>query len=41
MVQKSSTDLLREMALTIEIEDENKPAIVADWLSLVIFSEET
>ena len=41
VVQKSSTDLLREMALTIEIEDENKPAIVADWLSLAIYSEET
>lgn len=37
--QRSATELLREHALTIEIDGEKTPALVADWLGLSIFAD--
>lgn len=34
---KSATQLLRENLLTIEIEGEDTPALVAEWLGMVVF----
>ena len=34
---RSATDLLRENLLTIEIEGEDTPALVAEWLGLAVF----
>lgn len=34
---RSPTELLREVALRIEIEGQDRPAIVADWLGLLVF----
>ncbi|MCR9126491.1 MAG: MaoC family dehydratase [Rhodobacteraceae bacterium] len=34
---RSATDLLRENTLTIEIDGQTTPALVADWLGLVVF----
>jgi acyl dehydratase len=39
VTQRNATDLLRETALTIEIEGEQTPALVADWLGLAVFGE--
>ncbi|MEM8576881.1 MAG: MaoC family dehydratase [Pseudomonadota bacterium] len=39
VTQRSATDLLRENALTVEIEGAETPALVADWLGLAVFSE--
>lgn len=36
---RSATDLLRENLLTIEIEGEKTPALVAEWLGLAIFKD--
>lgn len=36
---RSETDLLRENLLTIEIEGEDTPALVAEWLGLAIFED--
>ena len=36
---RSATDLLRTNILTIEIEDEETPALVAEWLGLAIFKD--
>ncbi|MEM7520661.1 MAG: MaoC family dehydratase [Pseudomonadota bacterium] len=36
---RSTTDMLRTNALTIEIEDEETPALVAEWLGLAIFKD--
>ena len=36
--KRSDTDLLRVLALTIEIEGQDAPALVAEWLGLVVFS---
>lgn len=36
---RSDTDLLRENLLTIEIEGEETPALVAEWLGLAIFED--
>lgn len=36
--QRSDTDLLRETGLTIEIEGQDTPALVADWLGLAVFA---
>lgn len=37
VTQRNATDLLRENALTIEIEGSGTPALVADWLGLAVF----
>ena len=37
VIQRNATDLLRETALTIEIEGNATPALVADWLGLSVF----
>lgn len=34
---RSPTELLRETELTIEIEGQDRPALVAEWLGLAIF----
>ena len=36
---RSATDLLRENLLTIEIEGEKTPALVAEWLGLAVFED--
>lgn len=36
---RSATDLLRTNILTIEIEGEDTPALVAEWLGLAIFKD--
>ena len=38
VTQRNATDLLRETALTIEIEGSETPALVADWLGLSVFA---
>ncbi|SHK66966.1 MaoC like domain-containing protein, partial [Shimia gijangensis] len=35
--QKSPTELLQTMGLTIEIEGEAKPALAAEWLGFLVF----
>lgn len=37
VTQRNATDLLRETVLTIEIEGQQTPAVVADWLGLAVF----
>lgn len=39
VTQRNATDLLRETALTVEIEGSKTPAIVADWLGLSVFKD--
>lgn len=39
VTKRSATDLLRENLLTIEIEGEETPALVAEWLGLAIFED--
>lgn len=36
---RSATDLLRTNTLTIEIEGEDTPALVAEWLGLAVFKD--
>lgn len=36
---RSATDMLRTNTLTIEIEGEETPALVAEWLGLAIFAD--
>jgi len=38
VTQRNATDLLRENALTIEIDGSETPALVADWLGLAVFA---
>lgn len=38
VTKRNPTDLLRENALTIEIEGSETPALVADWLGLAVFA---
>lgn len=38
LTQRSDTELLRETAMTIEIEGHDRPALVADWLGLTVFA---
>ena len=38
VTQRNATDLLRESGLTIEIEGEKTPALIADWLGLAVFA---
>ncbi len=35
--KRSETALLRETGLTIEIEGHDRPALVADWLGMMVF----
>mmetsp|Transcript_27806 Transcript_27806/g.51859 ORF Transcript_27806/g.51859 Transcript_27806/m.51859 type:complete len:156 (-) Transcript_27806:2109-2576(-) len=37
VTQRNATDLLRETKLTIEIDGQDTPALVADWLGLAVF----
>ncbi len=37
VVKRSETALLRETGLTIEIEGQDTPALVADWLGMMVF----
>ncbi|WP_420012488.1 MaoC family dehydratase [Tateyamaria sp.] len=37
ITQRNATDLLRETKMTIEIEGQETPALVADWLGLAVF----
>lgn len=37
VVRRNETDLMRTMALTIEIEGVDTPALVAEWLGLAVF----
>jgi acyl dehydratase len=37
VTKRNDTDLLRENALTIEIEGQDTPALVAQWLGLAVF----
>lgn len=37
--KRSETELLRETELTIEIDGIAKPALVAEWLALLVFAE--
>lgn len=37
VTQRNPTDLLRDTVLTIEIEGQGTPALVADWLGLAVF----
>lgn len=36
---RNPTELLREMDLTIEIEGQETPALVAEWLGLAVFED--
>ena len=38
IVRKSDSQLLQTSAMTVEIENGAKPALVADWLTLAIFA---
>lgn len=38
VTRRKDTELLRENQLTIEIEGQDTPALVADWLGLVVFA---
>jgi acyl dehydratase len=38
--RRSETELQRKNLMTIEIEGQDKPALVAEWLGLVIFAPE-
>ncbi len=40
VVQRKPTELLRENTLTIEIEGQETPALVADWLGIAVFAPE-
>jgi acyl dehydratase len=37
--RKSDTQLLQRFTLVIEIEGDEKPALMADWLSMVVFEK--
>lgn len=36
--RRSASELLRQVALSVEIEGRDTPALVADWLGLMVFS---
>jgi len=38
VTQRSDTALLRETGLTIEIDGQDTPALVADWLGMMVFA---
>lgn len=37
ILRKSDTSLLRTMKLTVEIEGQDTPALIAEWLGMVVF----
>jgi len=39
--QRSPTQILRETGLTIEIEGSDRPALIADWLGMMVFEAES
>ena len=39
MVKRKPTELLRTNELTVEIEGQQTPALIAEWLGLAIFAE--
>ncbi|MFT6677078.1 MAG: acyl dehydratase [Sulfitobacter sp.] len=39
VTKRSTTDLLRENLLTIEIEGQETPALIAEWLGLAVFKD--
>lgn len=39
LTPRNATQLLRETAMTIEIEGQDTPALVADWLGVAVFAE--
>lgn len=39
--QRNPTQLLRETQLTIEIERHDRPALIADWLGMLVFAAES
>lgn len=39
VIAKSETQMLRENRLTIEIEGEDTPALIADWLGMAVFKD--
>lgn len=39
--QRNATQILRETQLTVEIEGSDRPALIADWLGMMVFSEES
>jgi len=41
VTKRSATELLRENSLTVEIEGQETPALVADWLGLAVFSDDS
>jgi len=38
VTRRSDTDLMRTLALTIDIDGQDAPALVAEWLSLAVFA---
>lgn len=41
VTQRNATEVLRDTALTIEIDGQDTPALVADWLGLLVFATST
>ncbi|MDK3018249.1 MaoC family dehydratase [Pseudodonghicola flavimaris] len=39
--QRNATQILRETALTVEIEGHDRPALIADWLGMMVFAGES
>ncbi|MGE4325338.1 MAG: MaoC family dehydratase [Pseudodonghicola sp.] len=39
--QRSPTQILRETGLTVEIEGSDRPALIADWLGMMVFEPES
>jgi acyl dehydratase len=37
---RKPTELLSRTSVTVEIEGETKPALVADWMGLIYFAEQ-
>ena len=37
VTKRKETELLRENMLTVEIDGNDTPALIADWLGLVVF----
>ena len=38
LTQRDDTSLLREVALTIEIDGQDTPALIAEWLTMAVFA---
>ncbi|GHG81060.1 MaoC family dehydratase [Pseudodonghicola xiamenensis] len=39
--QRSPSQILRETGLTVEIEGSDRPALIADWLGMIVFDTES